>query len=85
MIALSIALAVVGLAALWTARDVALRLHRGSEARNAMLVARAAEEGTKAACVETAAKVDALAAVVERVKSEHESIKARVTFGGGRR
>src|SRR5690606_26511943 len=95
MTTLSIALAVVGLAALRTARDVVLRLHRGSEARAALEEARharqlaeATQASTQATSDAAAARVDALATELreewERVRSEHVVIKARLAMGGRR-
>lgn len=85
MIAASIALAVVGLAALWTLRDVALRLHAGSEARAAIVIAKAAQEAAESACAEMAGRVDAAEKTLAKVKSEHETLKAGRAFGGGGR
>jgi len=84
VIALSIALGVVGLAALWTARDVILRLHRGSEAREALDAARAAETAAREAATATGAEVAKVRAEVERVRAELSSVKAGAVFGGRR-
>lgn len=82
MIALSIALGIVGLAALWTARDVFLRLHEGSEARDAIETAKAvaslAAEHERAAD----AKIAAQAAEIEKMRAEHVAMKARLAMGG---
>lgn len=85
MIALSIALGLVGLAALWTARDVVLRLHRGSEARAAIDTAEAARREVEAARAALDAAIAKHGATLEKVRSELESVKAHAAFGGGRR
>lgn len=85
MTPLAIAAIVVGLAALWTLRDVVLRLHRGSEAREAIETARAAEARCVALEASLAARLEEHGAVIARVKAEHESLKGRLAFEGGRR
>lgn len=85
MIPLSIALALVGLAALWTARDVVLRLHRGSEASEALRVAQEAREAIAAEVEARAAWEREMREEWERVRSEHVQVKARVSGIGGRR
>lgn len=96
MIPLSVALALVGLAALWTVRDVALRLHRGSEAREAIEAAQRTEASVHAAVAavderatawteEANAKLAEHAKTIEAMKREHEAMKARLVMGGRQR
>lgn len=84
MIALSIALALSCLAGLWTVRDVVLRLHRGSEADEALRAAREAQEAVEARCGASEARVTEALATVERVEGEWRSVKAGLQFGGRR-
>lgn len=84
MIALSIALALVGLVALWTARDVLLRIHRGSEATEALRVAREAQAAVQAAREAAERDGAGLAAKMHEIEGDMTALKASGLFRGRR-